>query len=168
MFICHTDALVQHMQMHVWFLHCTKVVKVFLCEKHSCRSLQQHNATRGCISSSTSAQHINSKYQQHSGQHTRAASIVSSKHDASIMCWQVDVDSRTMILSERAAIMEDAMDKLKAGDVVEAVVRNLVPYGAFVSIKDPQTSELTGGHVSLLLLMFTCDLACMWFPRNVL
>ncbi|KAA6427605.1 MAG: ribosomal S1-like RNA-binding domain-containing [Trebouxia sp. A1-2] len=58
----------------------------------------------------------------------------------------VDVDSRTMILSERAAIMEDAMDKLKAGDIVDAVVRNLVPYGAFVSIKDPQTSELTGGH----------------------
>ncbi len=83
------------------------------------------------------------------------------------MCWQVDVDSRTMILSERAAIMEDAMDKLKAGDVVEAVVRNLVPYGAFVSIKDPQTSELTGGHVSLLLLMFTCDLALMWLPNDV-
>jgi len=82
------------------------------------------------------------------------------------MCWQIDVDSRTMILSERAAIMEDAMDKLKAGDVVDAVVRNLVPYGAFVSIKDPQTSELTGGHVSPLLLMFTCDPALMWFPRN--
>ncbi len=71
-----------------------------------------------------------------------------------------------MILSERAAIMEDAMDKLKAGDVVEAVVRNLVPYGAFVSIKDPQTLELTGGHVSLLLLMFHCNSALMQFPRN--
>ncbi len=71
-----------------------------------------------------------------------------------------------MILSERAAIMEDAMDKLKAGDVVDAVVRNLVPYGAFVSIKDPQTSELTGGHVSLLLLMFHRHPALMRFSRN--
>ena len=22
--LCHTDALIWHMQMHVWFLHCTK------------------------------------------------------------------------------------------------------------------------------------------------
>lgn len=58
----------------------------------------------------------------------------------------VDVDTRTMILSERAAIMDDAMHKLKAGDVVNAVVRNLAAYGAFVSIKDPETAELTGGH----------------------
>ena len=71
-----------------------------------------------------------------------------------------------MILSERAAIMEDAMDQLKAGDIVDAVVRNLVPYGAFVSIKDPQTSELTGGHVRPLLLMLSCDTELIWFLRN--
>ena len=77
------------------------------------------------------------------------------KNDFSLA--QVDVDSRTMILSERAAIMEDAMGTLKAGDVVEATVRNLVPYGAFVSIKNPQSGELTGGHVRTLLLYMICQ-----------
>lgn len=53
-----------------------------------------------------------------------------------------------MILSERDAIMDDAIHKVQPGSVVTAVVRNLVPYGAFVSIKDPETGDLSGGHVS--------------------
>lgn len=87
-----------------------------------------------------------------------------SKDDISLT--QVDVDTRTMILSERAAIMEDAMGTLKAGDVVEATVRNLVPYGAFVSIKNAQSGELTGGHVSTLLLYVTCHFRSLCSLHN--
>lgn len=71
-----------------------------------------------------------------------------------------------MILSERAAIMDDAMGTLKAGDVVEATVRNLVPYGAFVSIKNPQSGELTGGHVSALLLYIICHFRSLCSLHN--
>lgn len=53
-----------------------------------------------------------------------------------------------MILSEREAIMDDAINKVQPGSTVTAVVRNLVPYGAFISIKDPETGDLSGGHVS--------------------
>lgn len=59
-----------------------------------------------------------------------------------------------MILSEREAIMEDAIHKVQPGSVVTAVVRNLVPYGAFVSIKDPETGDLSGGHVSAAVFYF--------------
>ena len=73
-----------------------------------------------------------------------------------------------MILSERAAIMDDAMHKLKAGDVVNAVVRNLAAYGAFVSIKDPETAELTGGHVrSLTHLCLDVVFASMRFITSL-
>ena len=54
-----------------------------------------------------------------------------------------------MILSEREAIMDEAIHQVQPGSTVTAVVRNLVPYGAFVSIKDPETGDLSGGHVSL-------------------
>ena len=66
----------------------------------------------------------------------------------SAVCNQVEPDTRTMILSEREAIMDSAIHKVQPGSVVTAVVRNLVPYGAFVSIKDPETGDLSGGHVS--------------------
>lgn len=66
----------------------------------------------------------------------------------SAVTWQVEPDTRTMILSEREAIMDDAIQKVQPGSIVTAVVRNLVPYGAFVSIKDPESGDLSGGHVS--------------------
>ena len=58
-----------------------------------------------------------------------------------------------MILSERAAIMEEAIHKVQPGDTVTVVVRNLVPYGAFVTVKDPVSGDLTGGHVSCASLL---------------
>ncbi|KAL3160494.1 hypothetical protein ABBQ32_010805 [Trebouxia sp. C0010 RCD-2024] len=59
---------------------------------------------------------------------------------------RVEPETRTMIVSEREAIMDDAVHKVQPGSTVTAVVRNLVPYGAFVSIKDPETGDLGGGH----------------------
>lgn len=59
-----------------------------------------------------------------------------------------------MILSEREAIMDDAVHKVQPGSTVTAVVRNLVPYGAFISIRDPETGDLSGGHVSVVVYMY--------------
>lgn len=66
---------------------------------------------------------------------------------------QVEPETRTMIVSERAAIMEEAIHRVQPGDTVTVVVRNLVPYGAFVTIKDPASGDLTGGHVSCAALL---------------
>ena len=62
-----------------------------------------------------------------------------------------------MILSEREAIMDEAIHKVQPGSTVSAVVRNLVPYGAFVSIKDPETGDLSGGHVSAIACQHVVD-----------
>lgn len=82
--------------------------------------------------------------------YTSGRMIMANVRCQTQLCQQVEPDTRTMILSEREAIMDSAIHKVQPGSVVTAVVRNLVPYGAFVSIKDPNTGDLSGGHVSFI------------------
>lgn len=58
----------------------------------------------------------------------------------------VDVEARNCIVSERATLQDKAINQYKRGDVVDVSIRNLVPYGAFGTIVDPETKQIIGGH----------------------
>ena len=45
-------------------------------------------------------------------------------------------------------MQDQAVQRLKRGDVVDIMIKSIVPYGAFGNIVDPQTKQVTGGSVS--------------------
>ena len=65
------------------------------------------------------------------------------------MLLQVNVPERKLVLSEQAASIQEAAERLKVGQVVEGEVTRLVDYGAFVSIIDPESGEMQGANVSI-------------------
>lgn len=50
---------------------------------------------------------------------------------------QVNIPKRQLLLSEQAALQRELAAHLKEGDVVEGIVHNTAPFGAFVKIKGP-------------------------------
>ena len=64
-------------------------------------------------------------------------------------------------MSEQDAIQDLAIQRLKPGDVVTAVIKNVVHFGAFAIIKDPETGDFNGGTVSFLVRLLP---ALMWLP----
>ena len=47
-------------------------------------------------------------------------------------------------------MQDQAVQRLKRGDVVDIMIKSIVPYGAFGNIVDPQTKHVTGGSVRFL------------------
>ena len=60
----------------------------------------------------------------------------------------MDVDEKNCVASERAVLQDKALQQYKRGDLVSVKIKNIVPYGAFGSIVDAQTGQMTGGDVS--------------------
>ena len=60
---------------------------------------------------------------------------------------QVDVDKKQCIVSAKEAIQAQAVRKYKQGDTVDVRIDYIVPYGAFGSIKNPETGAFDSGNV---------------------
>jgi ribosomal protein S1 len=77
------------------------------------------------------------------------------------MCAQVNIPKRQLLLSEQAALQKELAAHLKEGDIVEGVVHNTAPFGAFVKIKGPD-GQMRGLSVRLPSRSGRCRcVACM-------
>lgn len=61
----------------------------------------------------------------------------------------MDVEEKNCIASEKAVLQGNALQQYKRGDIVSVKIRTIVPFGAFGSIVDAQTGQMTGGEVSV-------------------